>query len=31
MSAMNLGALRAMHSDVLMTRNARISKNHQAL
>ena len=26
-----LGALRAMHKDVLMTRKARISKNHQAL
>ena len=26
-----LGVLRAMHSDVLVTKNARISKNHQAL
>jgi hypothetical protein len=26
-----LGVLRAMHSDVLVTRKARISRNHQAL
>jgi hypothetical protein len=26
-----LGVLRAMHSDVLTTRKARISRNHQAL
>ncbi len=30
-SAAILGALRAMHSDVLITKNARISRNHQAL
>ena len=28
---MILGVLRAMHSEVLVTRNARISRNHQAL
>ena len=26
-----LGALRAMHSEVLVTKNARINRNHQAL
>jgi hypothetical protein len=31
MSARYLGVLRAMHSEVLMTRKARISRNHQAL
>ena len=28
---MIFGVLRAMHSEVLVTRNAKISKNHQAL
>ena len=28
---MILGVLRAMHSEVLVTRKARMSRNHQAL
>ena len=28
---MIFGVLRAMHSEVLVTKNARINKNHQAL